>query len=1437
MKMDFSYWSRKIIVFLPLFIFFILPYSAKAQNIYVLGNITQAQTQTVGFTFSNNIFTENIRKNLGISGGYNITMDSRTNVIFVSTDGSNKIRYFSALNLNFINESQEYPSVSFAGIAFDNSRSKLYAISKYTNRIYIFSWNPVAKTLNLDGGVYISLQNAHQGLSLAVDEANGLLYVADRTDNIKIYRTSDMAYSGQLKAGVFAANVAVDSKNQILYAGAGSPTGTTFLSKVNILTSAETKIDIGSPVLSIAIDDKTSNVFVTTYNYGPMAGSLVVYTSALQYVNHVPNLDPYGVCVAKAISSPNPIRLSISTQSNLDGFFEPGDTIIYQVCYDNVNNPGVQATNVILIDSLPAELEHISHTGNGLYSSAAHQITWNIGSIFGGAQQSCFEIKARVKTTVQPGTNIMNYAKISSNEIPYSFATKTSLVQMQSVQLLTPAGGELYVPGSKIPITWNSVNASFVQLSYSTNGTTFALIPGAENLPAVPASFTWTAPQEVSGNCLIKVSSATKPIHFSISSSPFTILDPALYSIKALSPNGGERWISGESKSISVSAAKDIQNLKIEYSTNSGETWLQIDGFNSVPKGNALNWLVPKSPSPNCLIKVSSVEIPAIYDISDAVFSIVGLDLTSPDGGERYTFKSVRNITWRSNEINSMRIEYSTNNGASWNTIENSYPANAKFYSWSVPNAPSELAKVRIRDNERSSIYDVSNEVFTINSLLLLSPIGGETWLSGTVQEIKWEFGEVSAVKLEFTTDNGVRWITIESNYPAAAKSYLWTTPKTQSTQCYIRISSVENPSVFDISPSAFEIRGTGIKLLSPAGGENWETGVKHNILWSSVNVDFIDIEYTVDGGVTWETIAERYGAGFGKYDWIVPNYPSVECMVRLTDSDNGDIKDSSAIYFRIGGYPYMPPGSWRFQAQTGNNSVVLLPRVIDPKIGNRSFVPGDAVGVFYLRKGESVCGGYAKWQDGQNLAITVWGDNPRTTLKDGFDVNEKYVFKIWDAVEGREILAEATFEALYSSNPDRYDHDKISIIKTFKSHSELTINLPGNLWSLISSNIIPYPPGIESVMSEITSSLDYMKNDRGDIYHPGENVNSITNWNITDGYQINMKDDAVLTIRGTRADVTATSMNFAAQKWYIIAYLPQYSMPINTALETIQTKILMVKNSAGKIYFPQYNINHIVNMVPGEGYKLSVSLASTLIYPQYSPKVYSEEPPFGKFPDIPLSGRYAPKFSETGNSAVIIIESAEIPDGSEIGVITASGIPVGNAYLQNKSAVITVWGDNPATGGIIEGAINDERMFIRYQSADDGREYNAEIRTVANMLTGKPDSKEFKYKQDAVWLAQSGKGSPAASVVSANAEGVVSIEPNPVKDIMTIRLNLTIDTPVKLTLYNALGKAVGYLIDDSFTAGEHIIRFNASQFQSGAYFYVLSACDKTATGKLIIAK
>lgn len=1437
MKTDFSNLYWRIIVFFRLFALLSLPGTVFAQNIHLLGSVNQPQSLIASYSLSGNQLTQTLSKNIGISSGYHITMDSRTNVIFITTDGCEKIKYYSALNLNFVNESQQYAAANFAGLAFDNSRSKLYVITKYTNKLYIFSWNPIAKTLNLDGGAYITLQNTHQGMGLAVDEVNGHLYVADRTDYVKYYRTSDMSYVGQVQVGLFAANVAFDSRNNYLYSGAGQPAGSSFLSRFNMSNNTETRIDVGSPVLSISSDDITDNVFITTYNYGPLAGSLVAYTKDLQYITHVPNIDPYGVVVSKSISSPNPIRLEIKHQTAPDGFFEPGDTIIYQVCFDNINNPGVHATNVELLDSLPAEVTYISSTGGGVYSSSVHKITWNVGTIFGGSQQVCYEVKVKVKPATPTGSSILNYVRVTCNEIPQSFTTKSSSILLQSVSLLTPNGGQIYTPGSKINITWESENANFVNLEFSADGTTYSAIAGAQSLPAVPAAYVWTAGNNVSNNCKIRVSSATRLYHNDASDVAFTILDPLLYNVKLLSPNGGERWLSGESKSISVTASKEVKNLKVEFSTDGGETWAESAIYDSIPKNSGMTWLIPKAPSSSCLVKVSSLEIPELYDISDNSFAIVGVDLTSPDGGERYLFGSSHNITWRSNEINLIKIEYSTNNGSAWNTIEEAYPASAKYYTWSVPNTPSESAIVRIRDTQRSSLWDQSAVVFTINSLLLKSPVGGEIWQAGTTRDITWEFGNVNSVKLEYTTDNGSRWITIESNYPASSKKYEWLLPKVASTQCYVKISSVDNPEVLDISPAAFEITGSGIRLDAPVGGESWATGVKNNILWSNVNVNLVKIEFTSDGGITWETLVDSLDASFGKYDWVVPNAPSVECRIKITDVENPSIIDSSATYFRIGGFPYAPPGAWRFTTQTGNNSVVLLPRVIDPQIGDRSFQPGDAVGVFCLDNGKMLCAGYSKWEDGQNLAITVWGDNARTIVKDGFAVNEKYIFKIWDAIEGVEILAEATFESLFSTDPDKYNHDKISIIKTFKSHSELTIPLPGNLWSLISSNLIPYPSDIASVMSGVESSLDFMKNDLGEIYHPVEGVNSILNWRTKDGYQVNMKEDDTLTIKGTRVDLSANKLSFTAQKWYIIAYLPQESMPITTALATISNVVLMVKNTAGKIYFPQYNINNILTMYPGEGYKLSVSAAGTLTYPQSASSVQIVQTPIGKFPDMVQTGRYESKFSETGNSAVIIVESTEIPEGSEIGALTSDGLPIGSAFMQNGSAVITLWGDNPATGGIIEGATDNEPIQLRYYSAADGKEYVPEIKSVANMLTGKTDSRNFKYRQDAVWLAQSAKGSPATSVHVTEDVNSVCFEPNPAKDFSVAKILLANESSVRLTVYDMLGNVAAKVADGRLAAGLNKIYFDTSNLPTGVYFYSLTAGDYIKRGSLTVVR
>ncbi len=115
--------------------------------------------------------------------------------------------------------------------------------------------------------------------------------------------------------------------------------------------------------------------------------------------------------------------------------------------------------------------------------------------------------------------------------------------------------------------------------------------------------------------------------------------------------------------------------------------------------------------------------VPVRLLISGAGGSSIGL--TSPNGGESWTIGQTYQITWVKNNVDTVKIEYSTNSGSTWTVISNGYPArvttspNPKLnalgsYAWLVPNTPSTTCLVRVSDKANASISDVSNAVFTI---------------------------------------------------------------------------------------------------------------------------------------------------------------------------------------------------------------------------------------------------------------------------------------------------------------------------------------------------------------------------------------------------------------------------------------------------------------------------------------------------------------------------------------------------------------------------------------------------------------------------------------------------------------------------------------------------------------------------------------------------
>jgi len=107
-----------------------------------------------------------------------------------------------------------------------------------------------------------------------------------------------------------------------------------------------------------------------------------------------------------------------------------------------------------------------------------------------------------------------------------------------------------------------------------------------------------------------------------------------------------------------------------------------------------------------------------------------------------------------------------------------------------------------------------------LQSVILTTPNGGESWITGTTQNITWIAENVDNIKIEYSTDNGSSWISIINSYAASIESYPWTIPNTPSNQCLVRVSEIYGYSS-DVSDAAFTISTIPPvpSLVSPING------------------------------------------------------------------------------------------------------------------------------------------------------------------------------------------------------------------------------------------------------------------------------------------------------------------------------------------------------------------------------------------------------------------------------------------------------------------------------------------------------------------------------------------------------------------------------------------------------------------------------------------
>lgn len=220
-------------------------------------------------------------------------------------------------------------------------------------------------------------------------------------------------------------------------------------------------------------------------------------------------------------------------------------------------------------------------------------------------------------------------------------------------------------------------------------------------------------------------------------------------------------------------------------------------------------------------------------------------------------------------------------------------------------------------------------------------------------------------------------------------------------------------------------------------------------------------------------------------------------------------------------------------------------------------------------------------------------------------DENECYTFTINDSY-GDGIccsFGNGSFtltDGIYSIGGGEFTHSdnvSFSIGGASSTISTQSINLSTG-WSIFSTYIQPESMYLSNVLSGITESIVIVKDYTGLAYLPDWDYNGIGNLNNNQGYQIKVSENCSFDVTGTYIDPANNSVALESG-WNIMSYLRLEPAPTNLVFSSLNNTdaIVIVKDSNGAAYLPDWDFNGIGNLEPGKGYLVKTNFDCELIY------------------------------------------------------------------------------------------------------------------------------------------------------------------------------------------------------------------------------------------------
>ncbi len=316
-------------------------------------------------------------------------------------------------------------------------------------------------------------------------------------------------------------------------------------------------------------------------------------------------------------------------------------------------------------------------------------------------------------------------------------------------------------------------------------------------------------------------------------------------SLQIIYPNGGESLVSGRTSYIRW-AINTVKYLKLKFSTDDGQNWVNVTAAQVPSSPGFYYYTVPIANSTQCRMRILWAKDSVYYDDSDQVFTVSSnsseptIAVTYPTASSiNVTPGQAINITWTGTNLSSVSIDYTTNNGLSWNTIVQNRPVALSPYSWTIPDSLTSQARIRVRKADNANYYDISDNPFTICKVTVLSPNGGEV-LTGDYSgvatvPINWTAPYVGTVNLYYSTNNGTNWTSITS-VAGSLGTYNWTLPAVEFTTCRVKVSHSSASFISDISNAVFTLR-VPVKFVNVNGGGFVNNNCNYTLRWKNIDI------------------------------------------------------------------------------------------------------------------------------------------------------------------------------------------------------------------------------------------------------------------------------------------------------------------------------------------------------------------------------------------------------------------------------------------------------------------------------------------------------------------------------------------------------------------------------------------------------------------------